>query len=233
MHAERPGRRFFLAGRLESITVDVIMCLTVPTLLSRTAMLAFAVLCIFTPSLLGVQVLYQPHNYLSADKFFCIKVANTPWEFYGRVDRVLSVSFQEYSTGALMVSEVSIDMEGSNQLLRIYSTRPVSVAEAERAANAAANATTEVVGITPPVPSTDTLAPVKEAGARSEKAYAEATAGIVIKTYPATTHAKTVEFTVKKREELISFYKAFLDRSLGKKGLPPPSALNGAIFIIN
>jgi hypothetical protein len=142
---------------------------------------------------------------------FGIALAGTAQEFYGRADHVLSVSFQEYTTGPLYVSEVVIDMTGSNQLFRIYHARPVSLKDAAEAASAAASATSEISGgaITPTVP--DVPSDVTSAEAKVHKAAARVTAGLVVKTYPITTHAKTAEFSVSSREELVSFFRTFRD----------------------
>jgi hypothetical protein len=196
------------------------------SLFKRMAALTLASFWVLTPALHGVQVTTN-----TTGGFFTIRVANTPWEFSGRAERLLSVSFQEYSTGPLIVSEVSIDMEGANQLLRIYSTRPVSATELERAGDAGAGASEETFGVTPSKPPTEALTPAKAASTRAENAYSRATAGIVVKTYPATTHAKTVEFSVKKREELLKFYKAFSERLLDKK-IAFPGSLRGTVFVI-
>jgi hypothetical protein len=54
---------------------------------------------------------------------FGVQVEGTSMSFYGQADAILSVSFQEYTTGPLIVSEVVIDLRGSNQQLRIYASR--------------------------------------------------------------------------------------------------------------
>ena len=142
---------------------------------------------------------------------FGIVLAGTAQEFYGRADHVLSVSFQEYSTGPLFVSEVVIDMTGSNQLFRIYHARPVSLNDATNVANAAAGAAGELTNgaVAPTVP--DVPTEITNAETTVQKAVSRVTAGLVVKTYPITTHAKTAEFSVGSREELLSFFKTFRD----------------------
>jgi hypothetical protein len=142
---------------------------------------------------------------------FGIALSGTAQEFYGRADQVLSVSFQEYTTGPLFVSEVVIDMTGSNQLFRIYHARPVSLSDAAAAGAAAASAASELSGgaVSPTVP--DVPSDVTTAEATVHKAAARVTAGLVVKTYPHTTHAKTAEFSVSSREELVSFFRTFRD----------------------
>jgi hypothetical protein len=152
--------------------------------------------------------------------FFGIQINGTPQEFYGRVDHVISVSFQEYTTGPLIVSEVVVDMAESNQLLRIYSARPPSLDDATARANAAvAGATTALPAgsgtLMPAMPTAP--AQIADADKRFQDAAGKAAAGLVVKTYPVTTHAKTVEFTVSTKEELLTFYSSFRDLLVGRE----------------
>jgi hypothetical protein len=144
---------------------------------------------------------------------FGIKIGETPQEFYGRVDRVISVSFQEYTTGAFIVSEVVVDMSGSNQLLRFYHTRPVSLdKEGQKASNSVRDAARDA-NITLPEPETTLPNPTAFTNplGKVDEHVAKAASQMVVKTYPSTTHAKTVEFAVKSKEELLDFYKKFRD----------------------
>ena len=68
--------------------------------------------------------------------------------------------------------------------------------------------------------------------------------GLVVKTYPATTHAKTAEFSVSSRKELLAFYKSFRslctykpvavkpDGSPDGSGGTPVTALGGTLFTL-
>jgi len=144
--------------------------------------------------------------------FFGIEVKGTSMGFYGRADHVVSVSFQEYTTGAYIVSEVVIDMQGSNQQLRIYHTRPPGTADVADRANRASAANSQNRGLDPaaatklPVPGQ--LAAIEE---KITNLTQSSTAGMIVKSYPSTTHAKTVEFTVSSKAELQRFYSAFRD----------------------
>ncbi|MDR1498603.1 MAG: hypothetical protein LBS59_09455 [Puniceicoccales bacterium] len=143
---------------------------------------------------------------------FGIRVNGTVQEFYGRADLVASISFQEYTTGALFVSEVDIDLVGGDKLLRIYSSRPYSADDAKRHADETAAAVGDVTNnaITPP--SVPEIPPsIADAERKVQDAAKRATANLVLKTYPTVTHAKTVDFSVSSREELLSFYKNFRD----------------------
>lgn len=144
--------------------------------------------------------------------FFGIEVKGTSMGFYGRADHVVSVSFQEYTTGAYIVSEVVVDMQGSNQQLRIYHTRPPGTADVADRANRASTANSQNRGLDPaaasklPIPGP--LAALEE---KVTNVTQSTTAGLVVKSYPTTTHAKTVEMTVSSKAELQRFYAAFRD----------------------
>lgn len=134
---------------------------------------------------------------------FGIEVSGTDLSFYGRADRVISVSFQEYTTGTFIVSEVVIDMSNSNQQLRIYNTRtPGSGDVADRANRASAANSADASKL--PIPSQLSALESKVTNLATSPA-----AGLVVKTYPSTTHAKTVEMAVSSKAELKSFYTAF------------------------
>ena len=141
---------------------------------------------------------------------FGIEVSGTDLSFYGRADHVLSVSFQEYTTGTFIVSEVVIDMSNSNQQLRIYNTRTPGSSDVADRANRASAANSENRGLSPadatklPIPSQLSALESKITNMTSSTA-----GGLVVKTYPSTTHAKTVEMSVSSKAELKSFYTAF------------------------
>ena len=134
---------------------------------------------------------------------FGIEVAGTDLSFYGRADHVVSVSFQEYTTGAYLVSEVVVDMQNSPQQLRIYFTRPPGSADIADRANRASVANSQNRGLDPaaasklPIPG-----PLATLESKVNNVTQSATAGLVVKTYPNTTHSKT---------ELQRFHSAFRD----------------------
>lgn len=138
---------------------------------------------------------------------FGIKVANTDMAFYGRADAILSISFQEYTTGSFIVAEVVIDMKDSNQQLRIYSARPPGSADIANRANRASSANSQNRGLDPkdasklPIPSQ--LASIES---KVNNIVSASTGDIVVKTYPTTTHAKTVEMVVLTKAELQQLY---------------------------
>jgi hypothetical protein len=179
---------------------------------------------------------------------FGIEVSGTDLSFYGRADRVISISFQEYTTGTFIVSEVVIDMSNSNQQLRIYNTRTPGSGDVADRANRASTANSENRGLNPadasklPIPSQLSALESKVTNLATGS-----TAGLVVKTYPSTTHAKTVEMVVSSKAELKSFYAAFknllcgtaVPASLGtttettdEAGAATINQIGGTVFII-
>ncbi len=138
---------------------------------------------------------------------FGIKIARTDMAFYGRADAILSISFQEYTTGSFIVAEVVIDMKDSNQQLRLYSARPPGTDDVANRVNRASAANSENRGLNPadarklPVPG-----PLAAVESKVNNMITGTTGDIVVKTYPTTTHAKTVEMTVSSKAELLLLY---------------------------
>jgi hypothetical protein len=138
---------------------------------------------------------------------FGIKIANTDMAYYGRADSVLSISFQEYTTGSFIVAEVVIDMKDSNQQFRIYNTRPVGSADVANRANRASAANSQNRGLDPseasklPIPG-----PLGIIESKVNNMVNSTAGDIVVKTYPTTTHAKTVEMVVSTKAELKLLY---------------------------
>lgn len=142
---------------------------------------------------------------------FGIKIARTDMAFYGRADAILSISFQEYTTGSFIVAEVVIDMRDSNQQLRLYSARPPGTADVANRVNRASEANSQNRGLDPaqasrlPIPGQ--LAAVES---KVNNMISGTTGDIVVKTYPTTTHAKTVEMTVSSKAELLRLYTSLV-----------------------
>jgi len=142
---------------------------------------------------------------------FGIKVRNTDMAFYGRADAILSISFQEYTTGSFIVAEVVVDMKDSNQQLRIYNTRPPGTADVANRANRASAANSQNRGLDPndasklPIPG-----PLAAIESKVNNIASNTTGDIVVKTYPNTTHAKTVEMVVTTKAELQLLYSKLI-----------------------
>ena len=142
---------------------------------------------------------------------FGIKVNKTDMAFYGRADAILSISFQEYTTGSFIVAEVVIDMKDSNQQLRIYNTRPPGTSDLANRANRASAANSENRGLDPkdasklPIPG-----PLAIIESKVNNVVSNSTGDLVVKTYPNTTHAKTVEMVVTSKAELQQLYSKMI-----------------------
>ena len=142
---------------------------------------------------------------------FGIKVNKTDMAFYGRADAILSISFQEYTTGSFIVAEVVIDMKDSNQQLRIYNTRPPGTSDVANRANRASAANSENRGLDPkdasklPIPG-----PLAIIESKVNNVVSNSTGDLVVKTYPNTTHAKTVEMVVTSKADLQQLYSKMI-----------------------
>ena len=142
---------------------------------------------------------------------FGIKVNKTDMAFYGRADAILSISFQEYTTGSFIVAEVVIDMKDSSQQLRIYNARPPGTNDIANRANRASAANSENRGLDPkdasklPIPG-----PLAAIESKVNNVVTNSTGDLVVKTYPTTTHAKTVEMVVTTKAELQQLYSKII-----------------------
>lgn len=142
---------------------------------------------------------------LANKRLFGIEMPEGLQSFYGRHDRINSVSLQEYQAGPYKVTEVVIDMSSSPLQLRLYHTEVPSVNEARAAVGGA-------------VPSQMTTVPNSvERVANKGRDKANATNPPVVKDYPLTTHAKTIEFRISSKEEVEAFYRAFVGVFTGNK----------------
>ena len=147
---------------------------------------------------------------------FGIKVANSDMAFYGRADSILSISFQEYDLPGLIVAEVVVDMKDSNQQFRIYNARPLSSAEVSNRANRASAANSQNRGLDPSSASKLPIPPqIGILESKVNNLVNSSTTGIVVKTYPTTTHAKTVEMVVSTKAELQLLYSKMISLYTG------------------
>jgi hypothetical protein len=138
---------------------------------------------------------------------FGIKIARTDMAFYGRADAILSISFQEFTTGSFIVSELVIDMRDSHQQLRIYSTRPPGTDDVANRVNRASEANSQNRGLpTEDARKLSVPGPLAAIESKVNNMISGTTGDIVVKTYPTTTHAKTIEMTVSSKAELQRLY---------------------------
>lgn len=142
--------------------------------------------------------------------------------YYGKEERVLSISQQEYVTATFRVLEINIVTDGS-ALLRIYYSRPLRVGELAQALSDSGTAAGIPAGsiIQQPLP------PQVQAMADRASGVADAaTSSTVIKEYPIATHAHTIEFRINDRDELIELHD-----QLKKHWLKEPAYFEGGQIV--
>lgn len=149
---------------------------------------------------------------------FGIEAAGSDFGFYGRADKILSVSFHEYSTGEFLVAELVIDMADSPQQLRIYSARPPGSADALDRVNRGLRANAVDRGLDPSQATQAPLpGPVGIAEKRVDNIRESVTAGLVVKPWPVATHSKTIELSVPRRSEVLMLYRVLRDLMIGRE----------------
>lgn len=160
---------------------------TIPILLVLGALLAI------TPA----EAVKVKDDALRNKRLFGIEMPEGLQSFYGRHDRINSVSLQEYQAGPYAVTEVTIDMASSPLQLRLYHTEVANIQDLQKAAPQTPGNTAKI---------SDSV--VKAANKGTDRA--NSADPPVIKDYPLTTHAKTLEFRVSTKEELEAFYRIFV-----------------------
>ncbi len=130
-------------------------------------------------------------------KMFGINFADGS-SYYALVEKVVSVSKQAYIAGPLFVTEVCIELDQSPLQVRIYNARAVPP---DKAADAASKKI--------PYELAKQAAKADILNSAEEKLGEVKTQQKVYKDYPATTHARTLEFVVTDLAELESFYEKF------------------------
>lgn len=179
----------------------------------RTLLLAAALLGAASAPALQIRPKAFPNQGI-----FGIEVAGSDVGFYARADQILSVSFQEYTTGSFIVAEVTVDLANSGQQLRIYAARPPGTADAADRVNRGLQANAQNRGLEPgqatqvPVPG-----PLGVIEQKLDNLRNKTTDGLVVKPWPTATHAKTVEMTVASRAEILAFYRAFRDLMVSRE----------------
>ncbi len=154
-------------------------------------------------------VLVQPDAFRNKN-VFGISFSDTQ-QFYGRVNNVNSISLQEYKTSAFRVTEMCVDMADSPLQLRIYYTELIDFKKA------AEDTVKRVGGAVVPAGVLLPMSPpgLEQAAAKAANvANTEIKKSEVVKEYPVTTHARTIEFKVEDKETLISLYDEMLQRWL-------------------
>lgn len=126
-------------------------------------------------------------------------------EYFGNVDRIGSVSVQTYQTAVFTVTEMTVDMTAGASLLRIYHTQPLGSDDVADVARSAAGS------LPVPVPATPGIVRKVEEKL-GEVVRGGQAAAPVIKDYPITTHARTIEYRVADKKTLTLLFEQFRDR---------------------
>lgn len=170
--------------------------------------LALLGLCI-RPGLSQVQTV---HNEIPNPEVFGLELG-AQQSFYGRVRAVNSVSIHSYLTATFRVTEMVIDFSGSSLQLRIYSTEPATpLNQAGSTAQAATSGT--------PVLPTAIMGAQSLANRASSPATVRLQAASqtlpVVKDYPTTTHAKTIEFKLNDATTVEALFQTVSSHWLGR-----------------
>lgn len=132
---------------------------------------------------------------------FAITFPSETKEYYGKEAAIHSISKQEYVTSGFRVVEINIVTAG-NGLLRIYHSRALRLGELQAAMADGVDAAG--------VPSTIQRSPVppavQEMADRAGGIAEAVTSDTVMKEYPLATHARTIEYRIQKRSELLDLF---------------------------
>lgn len=185
-------------------------------MISKPALLGMLVGSLFLSSLPAVTV---NSNSISNKAVFGILFPRETRAFYGKESAISSITLQEYITTSFNVVELNIIMNG-DALLRIYHSRPIGPRELD-----------EALGRLPAGVDTQAALPsaVREAANRLSTLSERATSDTVIKEYPLATHAKTVEFRISRRGELLDLFEQLKKHWLKEPDASEEGETNGAV----
>ena len=185
---------------------------------SKRLLTTALLLCCATSCLSAVTV---RSNAINNKALFGITFPDDTKEYYGKEAAIHSISKQEYITSGFRGVEINIVTAGSG-LLRIYHSRPLKLGELQAAMDDGAAAAG--------VPSTIQRSPVPpgvQAMADRASGIAEAmTSDTVMKEYPLATHARTIEYRVQTRSELLDLFD-----ELQKHWLKEPAFYEGGQIV--
>ncbi|MDE0819619.1 MAG: hypothetical protein OSA95_00755 [Opitutales bacterium] len=156
------------------------------------------ILLTILPCTLGAAVQVQNNAFPNAD-LFGLRFTEAGGEFIGKASLIGSVALQKYVTTAFEITEMNIDIAGSNVQLRIYYTEPLKSSTVLPGTRNAINNPLD----------------------RINPAYTGKLQKLVYKDYPVTTHAKTLEFKVANKADLVDLHAQVRNRWIGavKPGL--------------
>lgn len=161
-------------------------------------LIAVLLLCCIAGSLSAVTVRTRA---IRNKAIFAITFPGETKDYYGKEAAIHSISKQEYVTSGFRVVEINIVTAG-NGLLRIYHSRPLEIGELQAAIMNGASAAGLPAGIQPsPLPPG-----VKQMANRASGVVEAITSDTVMKEYPLTTHARTIDYRVQTRSELLDLF---------------------------
>ncbi len=187
-----------------------------------SAKITLLVLCLQSLSLVASAMQVRDHA-LRNDRLFGIHFGGENMSFYGRHDRINAISLQEYQAGPYIVTEVVIDLAQNPSQLRLYHTQLMDFGE--------------VRGRVPPgsgIENRELPEPVQRLVDRGRDLADTVRGQRVVKDYPHATHARTLEYRLSDRSELIQFYRAFVQRFAGPVDQDDPGeGLRGTVFTLS
>jgi hypothetical protein len=189
-------------------------------MLSLRKILPALLLALFTCQLSAVSVTTRG---IQNPAVYGIEFPGDTRAYYGIEAGVQSISTQEYVTANFRVIELNIVTQGT-ALLRIYYSRPLKVGELQKALSNGVDATgmsTASSIIQRPLP------PQVQAMADRASGVSEAMTGTeVMKEYPIATHARTIEYRIGSRKELLELHD-----ELKKHWLKEPAYYEGGQIV--
>ena len=167
--------------------------------MKKSLLALFILPCIAKPE---VQV---QNNALPNPQLFGLRFTEAGGEYIGKVGNISSVSLQKYVTAAFEITELNIDLENSPTQLRIYHTGPL---QSNKVLPGNRTVTNPLNRLNPALTS------------KANK--------LVFKDYPATTHARTLEFKVAEQQDILDLHAQIRNRWIGASN----PGLNRTLFTV-
>ncbi len=181
-------------------------------------LLSTLLLCCVASSLSAVTVRTRA---IKNKALFGITFPDDTKEYYGKEAAIHSISKQEYITSGYRVVEINIVTAG-NGLLRIYHSRALRLGELQAAMADGADA----AGVPSAIQRSPVPPGVQQMADRASAVAEAMTSDTVMKEYPLATHARTIEYRVQTRSELLDLFD-----QLQKHWLKEPAYYEGGQIV--
>jgi hypothetical protein len=155
-------------------------------------------LCCIVSSLSAVTVRSRA---IKNEALFAITFPGDSKEYCGKEAAIHSISKHEYITFGYRVVEINI-ATASNGLLRIYHSRALQLGELQAAMADGAGA----AGVPSSIQRSPVPPGVQQMADRASAVAEAITSDTVMKEYPLATHARTIEYRVQTRSELLDLF---------------------------